>query len=163
MDEFVGLLLSILVGVVVSLITLWLANRQRTTQERQAEERRRKAILIGIGRELQWNRSATRRLDTTNAHYMVGKLATVAFERHGADLVMIAPNCVESVFRHYSIVGTVREGIRTMIGLSDRETDDILQQQWIDLSSLARVDVANSATDALNCLNLPLELQDTID
>ena len=97
MDQIIAFMLSILAGVVVSLITLWLAGRQRTKHEAQTEKRRREAILAGIGRELQWNRFATKDSDATNAHYMVGKLATVAFERHGADLAMIAPDSVECI------------------------------------------------------------------
>ena len=60
MVEFIALLLSVLSGVIVSLVTLWLAGRQRVRQERRTETRRREAILVGIGRELQWNRTATR-------------------------------------------------------------------------------------------------------
>ena len=75
-------------GVIVSLVTLWLAARQRARDERRAEETRRKAVLAGIGRELQWNRLATTTLDAGNAHYVVGRLASVAFERHGSELAM---------------------------------------------------------------------------
>ena len=52
--------LTLLAGVIVSLVTLWLAGRQRTNQEKQAEPRRREAFLAAIGRELRWNRVATR-------------------------------------------------------------------------------------------------------
>ena len=63
MDEFIGFTLSIVSavssGVIVSLISLRLADRQRTRQETLAEASRQKAILAGIGRALQWNRTAT--------------------------------------------------------------------------------------------------------
>ena len=76
MDEFIALVLSIVSGVIVSLVTLWLAGRQKARQERRTEEKRREAVLAGIGRELQWNRTATRGvLDAGNAHYMVGRLS----------------------------------------------------------------------------------------
>lgn len=66
--------LTVLAGVIVSLVTLWLAGRQRATQERQAEARRREAVLAAIGRELRWNRVATRgKLQASNAHIMVGE------------------------------------------------------------------------------------------
>ena len=164
MDEFIALAGSIFSGVIVSLVTLWLAGRQRGRHERQAEATRREAILAGIGRELQWNRSATRtRLDATNAHYMIGRLATVAFERHGSELAMIAPDSVAAVFEHYSTVGTVREGIRIFAGPPGREANEELRLQWIQLSEQARVDVSNSATKALKSLGLPLELQHNTD
>ena len=111
MDELIALAVSVfsgvIAGVIVSLVTLWLAARQRAGEERRAETTRREAILAGIGRELQWNRSATRTtLDATNAHYIIGRLATVAFERHGSELATIAPDSVAVVFEHYSTVGT---------------------------------------------------------
>ena len=59
MDELIALMPSALSGVIVSLITLWLAGWQRARQENRAEAKRREAILAGIGRELQWNRTAT--------------------------------------------------------------------------------------------------------
>ena len=75
--------LTVLAGVMVSLVSLWLAGRQRTRQEEQAQFRRREAVLAAIGRELRWNRVATRgNLDANNAHVTVGALTTVAFERH---------------------------------------------------------------------------------
>ena len=152
-------------GVIVSLVTLWLAARQRVGEERRAEAMRRKAILAGIGRELQWNRSATRTtLDTTNAHYEIGWLATVALERHGSELATIAPDSVAVVFEHYSTVGTVREGIRIFAGPPGRETDEKLRLQWIEMSSdKARREVSDSATRALKSLGLPLELQHSVD
>ena len=45
---------------------------------------------------------------------MIGSLATVAFERQGSDLATIAPHSVGLVFKHYSTVGTAREGIRKL-------------------------------------------------
>lgn len=164
MEEVIPLLLSIVSGVFVSLVTLWLAARQRARQERRAEARRRDAILAGIGRELQWNRTATRNaLDARNAHYMIGSLATVAFERHGSELATIAPDSVALVFRHYSTVGTAREGIRNLATPPGRETDARLRGQWIDLSEQARVGVSNSATVALKSLGLPLEPSTRVD
>ena len=81
MNELIALAVSVFSGVIVSLVTPWLAARQRAGEERRVEAARRKAILAGIGRELQWNGSATRTtLDATNAHYEIGRLATVAFE-----------------------------------------------------------------------------------
>lgn len=160
MDEFSTFVFPILSGVIVSLVTLWLAGRQHTKRERQVEERRRQAILAAIGCELRWNRTATRGeeiLDTGNAHYMIGKLSTVAFEQHGADMAVIAPASVEIVFEHYSIVGKVREGIRAIAGSPDRESNEMLRRQWVRLSKQARVDVSNSATAALKSLGLPIE------
>ena len=164
MDEFIALLLSILSGVIVSLVALWLAGWQRARQEKRTEDRRREAVLAGIGRELQWNRTATRRaLDASNAHYMIGSLATVAFERHGSELATIAPNSVEPVFRHYSTVGTAREGIRSLAAPPGREADEEPRRQWIDLSDQARSGVSNSASEALKSLGLPLEPEDSVD
>ena len=60
MDEILALVLAILSGVIVSLITLKLAARQRAKDERLAEEPRRGAILAVIGNELRRNRVATR-------------------------------------------------------------------------------------------------------
>ena len=91
---------------------------------RWTDAKRREAILAGIGRELQWNRTATRgELDASNAHYMIGSLATVAFERHGSELAAIAPDSVGLVFRHYSRVGTAREGIRSFSAPPSHEAD----------------------------------------
>ena len=164
MDDFIALVLSILSGVIVSLVTLWLAGRQRVRQERRTEARRREAILAGIGRELQWNRTATRgALDASNAHYMIARLATVAFERHGSELATIAPDSVGLVFKHYSTVGTALEGIRSFAAPPGREADEKLRRQWIDLSDQARTGVSKSATDALKSLGLPLEPRDSID
>lgn len=164
MDEFVALVLSVLSGVIVSLVTLWLAGWQRVRQERRTETRRREAILAGIGRELQWNRTATRgKLDASNAHYMIGLLATVAFERHGAELATIAPHSVGLVFKHYSTVGTAREGIRSFAAPPGREANEELRRQWIELSNQARTGVSNSATEALKSLGLPLEPRDSVD
>ena len=164
MDELIGSVTpSIMSGVIVSLVTLWLAGRQRARQERRAEAKRRKAILTGFGRELQWNRTATRELDASNAHFKIGSLATVVFERHGSELAAIAPDSVELVFRHYAAVGTAREGIGSLAAPPGREADDELRRQWIDLSDQARTGVSNSATDALKSLGLPLDPQDGID
>lgn len=164
MDEFIALALSILSGVIVSLVTLWLAGSKRARQERRAEARRREGVLAGIGRELQWNRTATRGvLDASNAHYMVGRLSTVAFERHGSELATIAPDSVEPVFKHYSTVGTVQEGIRVVAGPPGRNADEGLRGLWIELSRQASTSVSNSATEALKSLNLPLESRDSFD
>ena len=164
MDEFIALALSILSGVIVSLVTLWLASLQRARQERRTEEKRREAVLAGIGRELQWNRIATRGvLDAGNAHYMVGRLSTIAFERHGSELATIAPDSVEPVFRHYSTVGKVREGIRVVAGPPGHDPDERLRLQWIELSKQASTGVSNSATEALKSLGLPLESRDSVD
>ena len=162
MEEFSELAVSVLSGVVsgvvVSLVSLCLQVGNGPGREREAEARRRGAILAGIGRELQWNRSATRgTLDATNAHYMIGKLATVAFQRHGSELATISPDSVEPVFKHYSTVGAVREGIRIVAGMPDRADDDSLRRQWIELSREASVEVSNSATRALKSLGLPLD------
>ena len=161
MDHFIALVLSTLSGVIVSLLTLWLAGRQRARQEKQAEVRRRKVILAGIGRELQWNRTATRvALDASNAHFMIGRLSTVAFERHGSELATIAPDSVEPVFKHYSTVGTVREGIRVAPRPPNRDIDE---GRWTELSTEARTGVSNSATEALKSLGFALEPRDSID
>lgn len=164
MDEFIALALSILSGVIVSLLTLGLAGWQRARQESRAETRRREAILAGIGRELQWNRTATRGLlDAGNAHYMIGRLSTVAFERHGSELATVAPDSVEPVFRHYSTVGMVREGIRLVAGPPGRDADEGLRRLWIELSDQARTGVSNSATEALKSLGLPLKSRGSVD
>ena len=156
MNALLGLIFSILSGVIVSLVAFGLAGWQRTRDDRRKAARRREAILTGISRELQWNRIATRgSLDADNAYYMIGKLSTVAFERHGADLATIAPDSVESVFKHYSIVSTAREGIRSL-GPPGYEMEIAHRQRWINLSNKARVDVSNSATEALKCLGLSL-------
>ena len=142
-------------GIIVSLVTLWLAGRQRATEDRLKESKRRNTILASIGEELRWNRIATRSLDVTNAHYMIGKLSTVAFERHGADLAEVAPENVEIVFKHYSTVSEVREGIRGFAGMREREMDETQRRQWIELCSRAGTEVSNSATEALKNLELP--------
>ncbi len=163
MDAFIALVPTVLSGVIVSLISLWLAGRQRGRQELQTEARRRDAILAGIGRELQWNRTATRgALDASNAHYMIGSLATVAFERHGSELAVIAPDSVELVFKHYATVGTAREGIRSLATPPVLESDEEVRRQWIDLSDRARTGVSNSATEALKSLGFPLEPRDGV-
>ena len=164
MEAFVALAVSIVSGVIVSLVSLWLAGRQRDRQERQKESVRRQAILASIGRELQWNRSAIRsEVDAGDAHVMIGRLATVAFERHGSELAMIAPDSVASVFEHYPTVGMTREGIHILAGRPDRKADEDLRLQWIRLSEQARVDVSNSATQALSSLGIPLKLEDGVD
>ena len=107
--------LTVLAGVIVSLVTLWLAGRQRAKQEQQAEARRRNTVLAAIGRELRWNRGATRgELDARNAHVMVGALTTVAFEAHAGELATIAPDSLSAVYEHYGMVGRAREGIRAL-------------------------------------------------
>ena len=157
-------MLSVLSGVIVSLVILWLAGWQRIRQERRTEARRREAILAGIGRELQWNRTSTREvLDANNANYKIGRLATVAFERHGSELAMIAPDSVELVFRHCSTVGTAREGIRSFSAPPGLEADEELRGEWIDLSDQARTRASNSAAEALKSPALPLEPQDSIN
>ena len=151
-----GVIGGVLSGVIVSLVTLWLAERQRAGEKRRKEARRREEILASIGRELERNHIATRgSLDASNAHYLIGKLSTVAFERHGADLATVAPDNVESVFNHYSNVSTVREGIRALAGPPGRDGDETQRRLWIELSNKARVDVSNSATEALKRLGLP--------
>ena len=149
--------LTVLAGVIVSLVTLWLAGRQRASQERQAEARRRNAILAAIGRELRWNRGATRgELDASNAHVMVGALTTVAFEAHAGELATIAPPSVSAVYEHYGMVGRAREGIRAL-GPPGTHTDPQVRQDWIKVCAEASVAVSNSATEALNSLGLPIE------
>ncbi len=152
-----------MVNAIVSLVTFWLAERRHARRERRAEEKRRTAVLSGIGRELQWNRTVTRTLDASNAHYTMSRLITVAFGRHGSELATIAPDSVASVFEHYSAVSTVREGIRVMAGPPGREADEALRLQWIELSERARVEISNSATKALNSLGLPLEPRPSVD
>lgn len=164
MDEFIALLLSVSSGVIVSLVTVWLAGRQRVRQERRTETKRREAILAGIGRELQWNRTATRgTLDVSNAHRMIGSLATVAFERHGSELATIATDSVGHVFRHYSTVGTAREGIRSFAAPPGDEADERLRLQWIELPNQARTGVSNSAAEPLKSLGIAQEPRDGND
>jgi len=70
-------------GVIVSLVRLYLAERQRTRDEKQTEARRPEAVLAAFGSELPRNRAATcRKLDASNAHVMVWALTGVAFEHH---------------------------------------------------------------------------------
>ena len=149
--------LTVLAGVIVSLVTLWLARHQRTKQETQAETRRREAVLTAIGRELRWNRVATRgKLDASNADVMVGALTTVAFERHAGELATIAPESIGDVNEHYTLVGSTREGIRAL-GPPATHGDTQLRETWIELCSKASVAVSNSATQALDSLGLPVE------
>ena len=149
--------LTVLAGVIVSLLALWLASRQRAKQEEQAQARRREVVLAAIGRELRWNRVATRGgLDASNVHVKVWTLATVAFERHAGELATIAPKSLGKVYEHYSLVRTVQEGIRTL-GPLEINSGEQSSQNWIDLSSMASVAVSNSATDALKSLGLPIE------
>ena len=144
--------------MVVSLVTLWLANRRRYKHEALVEARRREAILAAIGAELRRNRKATRgSLDASNAHVMVGALASVAFERHGADLSSIAPESVELVFKHYALVGRAREGIRAIAGPPQRNAGENIRRQWIEVCEEASVRVTNSATAALQSLGLPIK------
>lgn len=155
--EFGAFALAVLAGVIVSLITLWLSGRQRAKQEERAESLRREAVLAAIGRELRWNRVATRgKLDADNAHVTVGALATVAFECHAGDLATIAPESLEDVYRHYALVATVREGIRA-VGPPGMGDNAHLRPTWIELCSRASNDVSNSATQALRALGLSVE------
>ena len=148
---------TVAAGVIVSLVTLWLADRQRTRQEKQVEDRRREAVLAAIGRELRWNRVATGgNLQASNAHITVGALTTVAFERHADELATIAPQSIEKVYKHYGLVATAREGIRAL-GPPGTYGDERHRKSWIDLCSQASVEVSNSATQALNSLGLPVE------
>ena len=111
LTEIGAFTLTVLAGVIVSLVTLWLAGRQRARQEQQAESRRREAVLAAIGRELRWNRGATgRQLDARNAHVMVGALTSVAFDAHAGELATIAPESVATVYEHYGMVGRAQEG-----------------------------------------------------
>ena len=80
---------------------------------------------------------------------MIGRLATVDFERHGADLATIMPDSVEPDFKHYATVGAVREGIRIVAGMPNCEADGKLNGLWNDLSIQARVEVSNSASKTL--------------
>ena len=115
-------------------------------------------IVAAIGAELRWNRTATRgKLDIDNANAMVGSLATVAFERHGADLVSVASESVERVFRHYALVGKARAGIRSLARRTSAASDDRQRAQWIEVCGEASVQVSNSATEALHSLRVPLE------
>ena len=149
--------LTVLAGVIVSLLTLWLAGRQRAKQEKQAEARRRDAVLAAIGRELRWNRVATRgKLQASNAHITVGELTTVAFERHADELATIAPQSIEKIYKHYGLIATVREGIRAL-GPPGTFADERHRDTWIDLCSQASNHVSNSATQALQSLRLSVE------
>ena len=156
-------MVSISSGVIVSLVALWLAGRQRKRKERLAERRRREAILAGIGRELQWNRTAVRALEIRNAHYLIGDLKTVAFERHGADLATIAPESLEPVFEHYAAVARLREGVRILAVRTTREINDRALFPLIGLLNDARPAIGNSAAAALNSLGIPLETRAVVD
>ena len=148
---------TVLAGVIVSLVTLWLAGRQRARQEALADARRRATVLAAIGRELRWNRRATRgELDARNAQVMVGALTTVAFERHAGKLATTAPESVECVYEHYGIVGKAREGIRAL-GTPGAYHDQHLREDWIAVCFGASVSVSNSATEALRSLGIPVE------
>ena len=157
LGQVVPFMVTVAAGVIVSLVTLSLADRQRTRQESQAEARRRNAVLAAIGRELRWNRVATRgKLDASNAHVTVGALTTVAFQRHADELATIAPQSIEKVYKHYGLVATVREGIWAL-GPPGTYGDERHRKTWIDLCSQASVEVSNSATQALDSLELPVE------
>lgn len=115
LTEIGAFTLTVLASVIVSLVTLWLAGRQRARQEQQAESRRREAVLAAIGRERRWNRGATGgQLDARNAHVMVGALTSVAFDAHAGELATIAPESVATVYEHYGMVGRAQEGIRAL-------------------------------------------------
>ena len=147
MNELTAFVATILSGVVVSLVTLWLAGRQRAKEDTRAEARRREAVLAAIGAELRWNRAATREtLAVGNAHVMVGTLATVAFERHGGDLATIAPDSIEPVFEHYALVGKVREGVRAIAGPPGGDAHERGRGEWIEVRGEASVGVTRSAT-----------------
>lgn len=157
LTEIGAFTLTVLAGVIVSLVTLWLAGRQRARQEHQAESRRREAVLAAIGRELGWNRGATGgQLDARNAHVMVGALSTVAFDAHAGELAMIARESVATVYEHYGMVGRAREGIRAL-GPPGTHTDQQVREDWIQMCFEASVAVSNSATEALRSLGLPAE------
>ena len=53
--------------------------------------------------------------------------------------------------------------IRILAGRPDRKADEGLRLQWIGLSDQARVEVSNSATEALNSLGFPLNLEESVD
>ena len=149
--------LTVLAGVIVSLVTLWLAGRQRAKQEAQAAARRREAVLDAIGRELRWNRRATHgELDASNAHVMVGALTTVAFEAHAGELASIAPESVSAVYEHYGMVGRAREGIRAL-GPPGTHTDPRVRQEWVGVCVEASIAISSSATEALNSLQPAVE------
>lgn len=157
LTEIGAFTLTVLAGVIVSLVTLWLAGRQRARQEQQAESRRREAVLAAIGRELRWNRGTMRRgLDARDAHLVVGGLSTVAFDAHAGELATIAPESVATVYEHYGTVGRAREGIRAL-GPPGTHTDQQVREDWIRVCLEASRDVYNSATEALRSLGLPIE------
>ena len=157
MESFIAFVITTSSGVLVSLITLALAIRQRAIDEARSEMQRRNAILSAIGTELRWNRTAMRgELDVTNAHLLIGAFTSVAFERHGADLATIAPDSIESVYQHYAEVGKARDGIRVFVGLPNRDANERTFSQWIEVCDAARVDVSNTATHALKTLGLHL-------
>ena len=159
MNNFLGFMASISSGVIVSLVTLWLAGRQRTKQDRLAEQQRRETILAGIGRELQWNRTAIKDLELSSAHYLTGDLKTVAFERYGAELATIASESLEPVFEHYAAVSRLREGVRILAIHTTREINERALMPLIGLLTSAGPAVGNSATAALKSLGIALEPQ----
>lgn len=87
----------------------------------------------GIGPQQRGN------LDVDNTNATVGSLATAAFERHGVDLVNVAPDSVERVFRHYALVGKSRAGIRSFARRTSAASDDRLRAQWIEVCCEASV------------------------
>ena len=93
-------------------------------------------------------------MDVTNAPLLVGAFSSVAFERHGDDLATIAPEGIESVYQHYAEVGKARDGIRTIVGLPNRDANERSYHQWIRVCDAARVNVANTASEALRTLGL---------
>ena len=138
--------------------TLWLAGRQWVSENRRREARRREAILASIGRELQWNGTVARgSFDASNAHCMIGSLSSVAFDRHGGDLAVIAPESAVIVFEHCSTVGKVREVMRALGGVPERHMDEAQLNQWFGLCDRAGAEVGNTAREALKNLRLPLE------
>jgi len=161
METFIGFILAILSGVIVARISLRFAAQQRVIEETEDEAKKNDAILNSIAFELQWNRQATRgNVDVTNVHVAIGALTTVAFERFGAELANIAPDSIKDIFEHYALVGRVREGIRNIAAVSNREADERLRNEWIQLSRMAGAELSNSASKALTSLNMPLELAD---
>ena len=157
LTEIGAFTLTVLAGVIVSLVTLWLAGRQRARQEKQAESRRRDAVFAAIGRELRWNRAASGgQLDARDAHVMVGALSTVAFDAHAGELATIAPESAATVYEHYGMVGRAREGIRAL-GPPGTHTDQRVREDWIRVCLEGGVAVSDSAADALRSLGLPIE------
>ncbi len=161
MNNFVGFVISVSSGVLVSLITLCLAERQRTKEKILAERQRRRAVLAGIGRELEWNRAAIKDIELGTAHYRIGDLTTVAFETYGAELAMVAPESLQSVFEHYAAVARLREGVRILAVHTTREINERALMPLIGLLDNAGPALSNSATAALESLGNTFHPQST--